>query len=583
MARPKKHRWTPRDARIIGRFHELSEGILDLARRGVPLMNFLEGVSHRLMEFSGLEAVQWWLKEGPGYFQCRVFRATRVEIVVETESLEVSPDGAVVSGTRDQRAMAKLYRDIIEGHFDPRSTAFTPGGSFWTNDARTEVAYRSPLTGGSRKWRGLEDAGLRSLLLMPLVEGTRNAGFILLCSAKTGFFEPAEVAFYEIVAGTISVALANQKAQVKLRERVKELTCLYTVAHLSDRPGLGIDQLLQCAVELLPPAWQFSDITRARICLDDKEYVSRDFCTGPYCQRADIVLHGAQRGSIEVYYLEDRPPMGEGPFLYEERRLLDTLARELAGMLERRAVRDERERLQQQLRHADRLATIGQLAAGVAHELNEPLTTILGFAQLLEKSEEMPPGAKEDLRHIVDASVHARDIVRKLRLFARQSPAQQKIVDLNAVVRDGLYLVEARCAKQGVRIRLDLEPEPVELEADPGQLHQVLVNLAVNAMQAMPEGGDLLLRTRGREKEVALIVIDTGCGMTDKVREQIFLPFFTTKDVDQGTGLGLSVVHGIVASHGGQIEVESSPGQGARFEIRLPRGHRRLDEEGHCV
>jgi signal transduction histidine kinase len=134
-----------------------------------------------------------------------------------------------------------------------------------------------------------------------------------------------------------------------------------------------------------------------------------------------------------------------------------------------------------------------------------------------------------------------------------------------------------------VRIRLDLEPEPVELEADPGQLHQVLVNLAVNAMQAMPEGGDLLLRTRGREKEVALIVIDTGCGMTDKVREQIFLPFFTTKDVDQGTGLGLSVVHGIVASHGGQIEVESSPGQGARFEIRLPRGHRRLDEEGHCV
>ncbi|MCU0662853.1 MAG: ATP-binding protein [Myxococcota bacterium] len=578
MVRSTKHRWTARDAQIIGRFHQLSEAILDLARRGVPLMSFLEGVSEHLMAFSGLEAVQWWLKEGPGYFQCRVARAQDGKLAIETESLETSPDGTVFSGTRDQMAMAKLYKDIIEGHFDPQSTSFTPAGSFWTNDARTQVGYRSPRTGGARKWRGLEAGGLHSLLLMPLVEGSRNAGFILLCSSQKDFFEAPDVDFHEIVAGTISVALANQKVQVKLRERVKELTCLYTVAHLSDQPGLGLDEILQCVVGLLPPAWQFTDIARSRIRLDGQEHVCGDFTEGPFCQRAEIVLNGVRRGEIEVFYLESRPPMGEGPFLEEERRLIDTLAREIAGVLERRAVRDEREQLEHQIRHADRLATIGQLAAGVAHELNEPLATILGFAQLLEKSSEIQASHRGDLRHIVEASLHARDIVRKLRLFARQTPAQRKLVDLNAVVRDGLYFVEARCAKQGVRILLDLSTEPVEVEADPGQLHQVLVNLTVNAMQAMQSGGDLVLRTRNRGNEVVFVVVDTGCGMSPQVREKIFLPFFTTKDVDQGTGLGLSVVHGIVAAHGGRIEVESAPQRGTRFEICLPREGRRIDE-----
>lgn len=571
MARAIKHNWTARDAQIIGSFHELSEAILGLARSGVPLMTFLEGVSTRLMDFSGLEAVEWWLKEGPGYFLCRASRDRRRRVTMESESLEVSPDGSVAIGTRDQLAMTKLYKDIIEGHFDPKSTSFTSAGSFWTNDARAVVAYRSPLTGGSRKWRGLEQGELRSLLLMPLVEASRNAGFILLGSTRQGFFEPAEVDFHEIVAGTVSVALANHKVQVKLRERVKELTCLYTVAHLADRPGLGLDEMLQCVVELLPPAWQFTDIARARIRLDGRVYLSREFVEGPFCQHADITLNGVQRGELEVYYLESRPCVGEGPFLEEERRLIDTLARELAGVLERRAVRDERDRLEHQIRHADRLATIGQLAAGIAHELNEPLATILGFAQLLEKAEGIPASASGDLRHIVDASLHARDIVRKLRLFARQTPAQRRLVDLNSVVRDGLYFVEARCAKQAVSILLDLEEEPVEIEADPGQLHQVLVNLAVNAMQAMPEGGELLLRTRLREHEVALIIRDSGCGMSLEVQEKIFLPFFTTKDIDQGTGLGLSVVHGIVEAHGGCIEVETSPGRGAQFEIRLPR------------
>jgi signal transduction histidine kinase len=138
------------------------------------------------------------------------------------------------------------------------------------------------------------------------------------------------------------------------------------------------------------------------------------------------------------------------------------------------------------------------------------------------------------------------------------------------VIHDGQYFTEAQCARQGVSIVRDLDPDLPAVEADTGQMHQVLTNLTVNAMQAMPEGGTLTIRTRRRELEVAMIVQDTGVGMAPEIIRKMFVPFFTTKPADQGTGLGLSVVHGIVAAHGGAIEVHSAPGAGATFEVRLP-------------
>ena len=138
-------------------------------------------------------------------------------------------------------------------------------------------------------------------------------------------------------------------------------------------------------------------------------------------------------------------------------------------------------------------------------------------------------------------------------LFARQTPPTKTRVNLNTVITEGLYLVEARCAKEGVELVRRLEPDLPDIIADPSQLHQVLVNLVVNAVQAMPGGGTLTIRTGRSDGHVALVVEDTGCGMTEEVRRQIFIPFFTTKDVSEGTGLGLSVVHGIVSAHGGTI------------------------------
>jgi len=271
-----------------------------------------------------------------------------------------------------------------------------------------------------------------------------------------------------------------------------------------------------------------------------------------------------------VVYSEEKPEFDEGPFYTEERNLLDAVAREVSTIVKRKEAEDEQSRLQEQLRHADRLATIGQLAASMAHELNEPLSNILGFGQLAKKCPGLPLQAGQDIDKILAATLNAREVIRKILIFARQMPQQKRNVDLNRLVEECLSFLESRFAAGRVDVVRLLSPELPEVVADPTQLNQVLVNLIINAVQAMPQGGRLTIQTRPRENRLSLIIEDSGVGMTEEVRKQIFTPFFTTKEIGQGTGLGLAVVHGIVTSHGGSIDVKSTAGVGTRFEIRLP-------------
>ncbi len=372
---------------------------------------------------------------------------------------------------------------------------------------------------------------------------------------------------------------SSRSMKAALRERVKELTCLYSIAQIAGIPGISLDEILHLIVELLPPAWQYPEIAFARIVVDGRSYLTAGFRESHRKQAAEIVVGGAPRGIVEVVYVEDRLELDEGSFLKEERKLIDAIARQVALIIERRQAEEDRLRLQDQLRHADRLATIGLLAAGVAHELNEPLGNILGFAQLAKKCARLPQSAKQDIEKIESASLHAREIIKNLLVFARQMPPEKSRVNLNRVVEGALDFFEGRCAEAGVELDCSLEPNLVEIEADPAQLEQVLVNLAVNALQAMPDGGRLTVRTRAGDHDVFLIVEDTGTGMSEEVLKKLFVPFFTTKEVGKGTGLGLPVVHGIITSHGGAIQVESEVDRGTRFEIRLPVG-RRLSEAG---
>jgi signal transduction histidine kinase len=355
-----------------------------------------------------------------------------------------------------------------------------------------------------------------------------------------------------------------------LIERVKELTCLYGMAQISSQPDMALEEIIQGIVELLPPAWQYPEIAFARIILDGVSYTTQGFRDCRQKQTAEIIVGSVSRGVIELVYVEDKPDLDEGPFLKEERHLINAVAKQVALIIERKQAEKEKLKLHNQLLHADRLATIGMLAAGVAHELNEPVGNILGFAQLAKKCPGIPDSVKHDIGKIEIASLHAREIIQKLLVFARQAQPQKTSVNLNHIVQDGLYFFEARCAKEGIELIRLLSPDIPEITADPGQLNQLLVNLVVNSLQSMTGTGKITVQTQFSEHNVYLIVEDTGTGMSKEVLDKIFVPFFTTKDVGHGTGLGLPVVYGIVTAHGGTIDVKSKPGCGTRFEIQLP-------------
>jgi PAS domain S-box-containing protein len=231
--------------------------------------------------------------------------------------------------------------------------------------------------------------------------------------------------------------------------------------------------------------------------------------------------------------------------------------------------------LEDQLRHAQKMEAVGRLAGGVAHDFNNYLTAILGYAELLESS--LPAGSPEarQLQEIRSAARRAADLTGKLLAFGRRQMLQPVDLDLNQVVA-GLGSLVRRLLGETMTLEIALEPRPVWVHADRSQLEQVVLNLATNARDAMARGGRLVVSTAlvgdpsGGGARALLRVRDDGAGMTPEVQERIFDPFFTTKETGRGTGLGLSSVVGIVEQSGGGVRVESAPGRGSLFEISLP-------------
>jgi two-component system cell cycle sensor histidine kinase/response regulator CckA len=244
---------------------------------------------------------------------------------------------------------------------------------------------------------------------------------------------------------------------------------------------------------------------------------------------------------------------------------IDRVVGTVLDVTESRKAERERKQLEDQLRQAQKMEVVGRVAGGVAHDFNNLLTIISGNADLLiEESKD------ERLRRIRDAAEVGAALTRQLLAFSRQSVVQPQAVDMNAAVRD-IVRILGRLLGEDIQIRLDLSEEPASILADRGQVQQILLNLAVNARDAMATGGELVFSTRVTpERWVELSVRDTGKGMDAATRERAFEPFFTTKELGKGTGLGLSTVHDIVSQTSGTIAIDSQPGSGTQVTVRFP-------------
>jgi signal transduction histidine kinase len=226
-------------------------------------------------------------------------------------------------------------------------------------------------------------------------------------------------------------------------------------------------------------------------------------------------------------------------------------------------------RLEAQLHQAQKMEAVGRLAGGVAHDFNNILTAIQGQGELLESLLVSGTPEQHHLAQMLRAAERGANLTRQLLAFSRKQVLKQQVLDLNQVVR-GLLPMLQRLIGEDIQLMTALAPALPAISGDPGQLEQVILNLAVNARDAMAIGGELTLTTRRDEDSVVLEVRDTGCGMDEETRARLFEPFFTTKPRGKGTGLGLATVYGIVTQSKGEVSVASQPGRGSLFTVKLP-------------
>ncbi|MBM3173341.1 MAG: PAS domain S-box protein, partial [Chloroflexi bacterium] len=240
---------------------------------------------------------------------------------------------------------------------------------------------------------------------------------------------------------------------------------------------------------------------------------------------------------------------------------------------ERKKAEEHRRQLELKAQVSSRLASVGEMSAGVAHEINNPLTAVTGYAQLLLDREDIPPDARKDLAAINDGARRVAGIVQRLLTFSRQTKPERKYVDINQLIESTLVLRAYHLRTNNIKVTTSLALDLPQTMADPGQIQQVLLNLIVNAEMEMKSAhgkGRLTITTEKSDGTIKICVKDDGPGIKPELMDRIFDPFFTTKEVGEGTGLGLSLCYGIVAEHNGKIYAESKTGKGATFIVELP-------------
>ncbi len=250
-------------------------------------------------------------------------------------------------------------------------------------------------------------------------------------------------------------------------------------------------------------------------------------------------------------------------------------SRQWANTLEAKvAERTEKiQSMQSKLLRSEKLASIGELVAGIAHEINNPLTGILMFASMIESDPRLDPGIRQDLETIMHETQRCARIVKELLDFSRENIPQKSWGSVHDIIDKTLALVEHQASFHNISVVREYHDALPEVLVDPGQMEQVLINIIINASQAMPGGGSLKVRTcpDSQNQYLHIEISDTGCGISEENLQRIFDPFFSTKGAN-GTGLGLSVTYGIIENHGGHIEVSSQLGEGTTFLIKLPLG-----------
>ena len=390
-----------------------------------------------------------------------------------------------------------------------------------------------------------------------------------------------------------------QKKKHDLGERVKELNCLFEISKLLQKPDISIEEILQGTIDLITTSWQYPEITCARIVLDGLLIKTNNFKETVWKQSSDIIMHGDRAGTIDIFYLEERPEIDDGPFLKEERSLIRIIAEELGRIIERKQVEEDLDKSRNQLYQAQKMESLGTLVAGVAHEINNPINLIMfnipllqkiwnDFQPILEEAAVKKPDRKyggltcnflqENYSQLLSdmnmAVGRVAKIINDLKNFARQSTiSDKKVISINEAVENALRLAQISIRESEVKLKYKLEHNLPLMEGNLQSIEQVILNLIINAIQAVDhDRGEIKIITgsQKRGEGIFISVSDNGPGIDPSISDRIFDPFFTSKQAGDGIGLGLAITYNLVRAHGGNITFESEKGKGTTFTVLFP-------------
>ena len=360
-----------------------------------------------------------------------------------------------------------------------------------------------------------------------------------------------------------------QKSSVehKLRERVKELTCLYDVTSAVLQHDGTIDVTLDRICNIVKAAYQYPNDAVIELWLESHYILTAAIPASSVSQVSAINVFEEDLGFIKVHY--NMEIYSSAHFLDEEQLLLDKVAHEIGNFFDKLIITGREKLFQSNIAQADRRAVLHEITAGIAHELNTPLANILGFAELI-KENDLSVQINEDVSKIIKSAIYSREIVKKLLLFSGEMPSNPEVINVKESILQCLSILSPNFRKKSLDFLFLCDDQSYIMFFDNIQLTQIIFNLALNAIYASPDGGIIKVRLYKEKRVMVIEMEDEGEGVPEKLMSKVFEPFFTTKPVGVGTGLGLSVVQGIVKTNGGTIQILANKPLGAVFKIRLP-------------
>ncbi|AEM69275.1 histidine kinase [Allomuricauda ruestringensis DSM 13258] len=364
----------------------------------------------------------------------------------------------------------------------------------------------------------------------------------------------------------VSNAMIN--TEQKLKERVKELTCLYEVTSIIVNSGYDeLSTSLEAIAYCLKRGWQVPEDAEAAVSIGTYQVQTSGFNEQMTCLSSDVIVFNKVEGAISVGY--PASAYTDDDFLPEERTLLKNVCLAVGNLMERKQIHDSEAETKRQMERNDRLHIMGEITAGIAHELNTPLANILGFAELL-LDETTDTGTRRDLQTILDNAIFSREIVKKLMFFTCEMPQQMELVELNRVMDSVIRLMGPSLRAKQLSVTKSYNSDDLRIRANTVQLTQVMFNLIMNAAYYSPVRGEIKVEILNEKQKIVINIIDQGEGIAPGQENKVFEPFYTTKPIGEGTGLGLSVVHGIIKSYKGTIAHRPNVPKGTIFTMEFP-------------